>query len=92
MLKQSTDVADGRVGIGELPRGLLRVDAPPIHADLEHPPGRGDELQGAEAELELQDFGRQTDGVGFIVSSGAVFDDDFRFHAFGRANLAGSVR
>lgn len=50
-----------------------------VYGDLEAPAAGGDEGVGLDVLLEfVEDFVRQTDGLGFIVSSGAVFDFDFR--------------
>lgn len=72
---------ENSVGLGELPRGLFAENAAAIDADLKNPACGRDQLERAELQLELQDFLRQTDGPGFIVSSRAVLEDDFRFHA-----------
>tara|TARA_Y100001934_G_scaffold278191_1_gene378818 strand:- start:379 stop:597 length:219 start_codon:yes stop_codon:yes gene_type:complete len=39
-----------------------------------------DQLQGADALLQLHEPFRQTDGMGLIVSSCAIFDDNFLWH------------
>jgi hypothetical protein len=72
---------ENSVWFGELPRGLLAEDAAAIDADFKDPACGRDQLERAEVQLEPKDFLRQTDGLGLIVSSRAVLDDDFRFHA-----------
>ena len=66
--------------IGELARGLLGIDAPSVQGDFEHAPGGGDQLERPDFGLETQQLRRQTDGVGFVVSGRAIFDDDLGFH------------
>lgn len=83
LFERRLHLAHQRFGIGKLSGGFLGIDAPPVQADFEHAPRRGDELERADLELKTQQLSRQTDGFGFVVSSRAVLDDDFRFHATG---------
>jgi len=80
LLQHGADVAQNRVGIGELAGGLLRVDVATVHTHLEDAARGGDELERPDLELETQQLRRQTAGMGFVVSGRAVFDDDFRLH------------
>jgi hypothetical protein len=53
---------------------LLGVEKRPVHGDVKHPSGRGDELDlGVEFLAELR---RQTGGAGLVVSNDAVCDRD----------------
>ena len=50
-----------------------------IDRDIKDAAGTGNELPTADEVLniaDVQDFVRQTDGIGLVSSSGAVFDDD----------------
>lgn len=51
-----------------------------MNTDLEHASRGGHEFQRTQVQFELKQFNRQTDGFGFVVSNGAVLDDDFGFH------------
>lgn len=53
----------------------LRVDQFPVHRQFETTATRGDQLQFLDALLEFRkQFGRQTDGLRFVVSHRAVFE------------------
>jgi hypothetical protein len=71
------DFAGQNDGVREGASGLFRVDGIAVDADLEDTAFGGNEPKGADAELEFEEFGRQTDGPGLVVSGGAVFDCDF---------------
>ena len=51
-----------------------------IDADFEDAAARRHKLQRTETLFELQELDRQTDGLWLIVSSGAIFDRNFRIH------------
>jgi len=56
---------------------LLGKNLGPVHEDFEASVAEGLQLQEGDALLELfQNFLRQTDGIGFVASSGAVFNGD----------------
>ncbi len=66
-----------RLLVGELPRFQLRVDEIAVERDLEAPAAGGNQLQVLDLLLEgSQEIGRQTDGLGFVVSKRTVFDFD----------------
>ena len=74
------DRFDDRVRLGELPRLQLGVNLLSIDADLKGAAPRRDELQGTDVLLELKNLLRQTDGMRFVISSGAIFDCDLETH------------
>ena len=51
-----------------------------IGANFKGAAARGNEGERFDAFAEFKDFGRQTDGLGRVVSNHAVFDRDFRLH------------
>ena len=51
-----------------------------IGANLKSAAARRNERERFDAFAEFKDFGRQTDGLGRVVSNHAIFDRDFRFH------------
>ena len=56
---------------------MLGVDFSAVEEHLKTPACRGLQLQRGNLMLEFfQQFLRQTDGMGFVVSGGAVFDGD----------------
>jgi len=66
--------------LGKLPRLQLGVDQFAVHQHLELPlVGRNEDVFGNVLLEMRQDFGRQTDGFGFVVSNRAV--DDLDLHA-----------
>jgi len=52
-----------------------------IGADLKCAAARGNERERLDAFAEFKNLGRQTDGLGRVVSNDAIFDRDFGFHA-----------
>jgi hypothetical protein len=52
-----------------------------IGANFKSAAARGNERERFDAFAEFKNFGRQTDGLGRVVSNDAVFDRDFGFHA-----------
>ena len=51
-----------------------------ISANFECPAARRNESERFDAFTEFENFGRQTDGLGRVVSNHAVFDRYFGFH------------
>jgi hypothetical protein len=51
-----------------------------IGANLESAAARWDERERLDALAELKNFGRQTDGLGRVVSNDAIFDRHLGFH------------
>jgi hypothetical protein len=51
-----------------------------IGADLESAAARRDERERLDALAQLKNLGRQTDGLGRVVSNDAVFDRYLGFH------------
>ena len=51
-----------------------------IGANLESAAARGNQRKRLDALAELENFGRQTDGLRRVVSNDAVFDRDLGFH------------
>ena len=58
-------------------RGVLGIDLPAVNEHLEAAAGRGLKLECADVVFEFfEELLRQTDGMRFVVSGGAVFDFD----------------
>ncbi len=51
-----------------------------IGANLESAAARGNQRKRLDALAELENFGRQTDGLRRVVSNDAVFDRDLGLH------------
>jgi hypothetical protein len=51
-----------------------------IGANLEGAAARGNQRKRLNTLAELENFGRQTDGLRRVVSNNAVFDRDFGLH------------
>ena len=51
-----------------------------IGADFEGAAARWDESERRDPIPELENHGRQTDGLGRVVSNAAILDPDFGFH------------
>ena len=51
-----------------------------IRGDFEGAAARGHERERPDAIAEFENFRRQTDGLGRVVSDHAVLDADFGFH------------
>ncbi len=78
--------------VGELSRLEFGVDFAAVDGDFEATAGGGDEGERGDLVLKLEDFLRQTDGMGLVVSSRAVFDDDLGFHGVRAAGSLGQDR
>ena len=74
------DGFDDGVEVGKFAGLLLGKQFLSIDADFENAAARRHELQRTDSLFELQELDRQTDGLGLIVSSGAIFDRNFRIH------------
>ena len=74
------DGLEDSAGLRKLARLQFRVNLFPIDADLKSAAPRRHEPQRTDALLEAQKFFRQTDGLGFVISSRAIFDCDFGSH------------
>ena len=68
------------IRIGKFPRGPLGMDDLSICAHLEHAAVGWNQLERADALLQLHEPARHTDGLGLVVSSRAIFDDNFFYH------------
>ena len=68
------------IGIREFSRGPLGMDDLSICAHLEHAAVGGHQLERADALLQLHEPVRHTGGLGLIVSSRTIFDDNFLYH------------
>ena len=74
------DGFDDGIEVRKLAGLLLGKQFLSIDADFEDAAARRHKLQRTETLFELQELDRQTDGLGLIVSSGAIFDRNFRIH------------
>jgi hypothetical protein len=64
--------------VGKFPRLKLGIQPLAAHCQLEASPFRRDHHVAADLALVArQELGRQTDGLGLVVSKSAVFQDDF---------------
>lgn len=73
------DRVDNLLGLGEAPFFEFGVNQISVERDLELPSRRGNERHARDLLLKLgQDFIRQTDGFGFVISNRAI--DEFEFH------------
>ena len=75
-----TDGSENLVGLRELSGGEFRMDFLTIDDHLKGPSAGGHEFERTNPLLEPQQFLRQTDGMWLIVSSRAIFNDDFQTH------------
>ena len=69
------------VRVGEFPRGPLGMDDLSICTPLEHAAVGGHQLERADALLQLHEPVRHTGSLGLVVSSRAIFDDNFLEHS-----------
>jgi len=74
------DGRDDRVEFRPVARFELGVDEFAIGANFEGAAARGSERERRDAFAEFEDLGRQTDGLGRVVSDYTVFDRHFDFH------------
>lgn len=74
------DGFDDGVEVRKIAGLLLGKQFLSIDTDFEDAAARRHELQRTETLFELQELHRQTDGLGLIVSSGAILDRNFRIH------------
>ena len=75
-----TDGFDNGIRIGELACRILRVDLLSIDRNLKHAAAGRNQLERADVLFEFQEFFRQTDGLGLVVSSRAILDGDVQGH------------
>ena len=68
----------------------------PVHRDLERSPTGGNKLQSANPLFETHQFDRQTGGLRFVVSGGAIFNRNLGAHvvigSVGRGSAAVKMR
>jgi hypothetical protein len=74
------DCADDLVEIGPVAGIEFGVEELAIGTDFECAAPRGNQGERFDALAELENFGRQTDGLRRVVSDDAVFDRYFGFH------------
>ena len=68
------------IGIREFPRSPLGMDDLSICAHLEHAAVGGNQLERADALLQLHEPVCHTGSLRLIVSSRTIFDDNFLYH------------
>jgi len=68
------------VEIRPVPGVELGMEQFAIGANFERAAARGNQRERFDALAELENFGRQTDGLRRVVSNYAVFDRDLGFH------------
>ena len=72
-LQHGADGFDDVFGFRKLPRLLLGVNLPAVHADFKNPARAGDERERLDVGLELfEQACRQTDGFRLVVSLVAI--------------------
>jgi hypothetical protein len=74
------DLADDGIEVGPVAGIELGMEQFTIGANLESAAARGNERERPDTFAEFKNLGRQTDGLGRVVSNDAVFDGDFRLH------------
>ena len=75
------DLADDLIEVGPISGIEFGMEQFAIGANLKSAAARRDERERFDAFAEFKDFGRQTDGLGRVVSNHAIFDRDLGFHA-----------
>jgi hypothetical protein len=75
------DRADDGVKVGPVARLQFRVHEVAVGPDFESAAAGRNERERFDAFAKIKNFGRQTDGLGRVVSNDAVFDGNFCFHA-----------
>jgi hypothetical protein len=75
------DPADDLVEVGPVARIEFGMKQFAIGANFKCAAPRRDERERLDAFAEFKNLGRQTDGLGRVVSDDAVFDRDFRLHS-----------
>ena len=74
------DLADDLVKVGPVAGIEFGMEQFAIGANFESAATRRHERERFDAFAEFKNLGRQTDGLGRVVSDDAIFDRDFRLH------------
>ena len=74
------DLADDLVEVGPVTGIEFGMEQFAIGANFKSAAARGDERERFDAFAEFKNLGRQTDGLGRVVSDDAIFDRDFSLH------------
>jgi hypothetical protein len=75
--------------LGKLSRLQLGINLFAIQADLKRASTPGNQLERANPIFQFQYFFRQTDGMRFVISSGAIFNRNFRTRCFSHVHRLG---
>jgi hypothetical protein len=75
------DPADDLVEVGPVAGIEFGMEHFAIGANFKCAAARWDERERFDVFAEFKDLGRQTDGLGRVVSDDAIFDRDLRFHS-----------
>jgi hypothetical protein len=68
------------IEVGKFTGFELRIKCFPIHDDLKCATASGHQTERFDVLFQSQQFLRQTDGFGLIISNAAILDDDFYAH------------
>ena len=74
------DLADDGIEVGPVAGIEFGMEQFAIGANFKSAAARGNERERFDAFAEFKNFGRQTDGLGRVVSNHAVFDRHFSLH------------
>ena len=74
-------MADDLVEVGPITGIEFRMEQFVIGANFESAAARRNERERFDSFAEFKNLGRQTDGLGRVVSDDAIFDRDFRLHS-----------
>ena len=75
-----SDCFDHGIGIRELAGLQFGIDFVAINGDLKSTAARWNQGERADVLFEFQDFFRQTDGMGLVISSRAIFNFHVQCH------------
>src|SRR5437868_6857871 len=75
------DLADDLIEVGPISGIEFGMEQFAIGANLKSAAARRDERERFDAFAEFKDFGRQTDGLGRVVSNHAIFYRHFGLHS-----------
>src|SRR5947209_15926001 len=81
LLLELLDLADDLVEVGPITGIEFRMEQFAIGANFESAAARRNERERFDSFAEFKNLGRQTDGLGRVVSDDAIFDRDFRLHS-----------
>jgi hypothetical protein len=81
ILFEPFDLADDGIEFGPVAGIELGMEQFAIGANFKRASARGNESKRFDAFAEFKNFGRQTDGLGRVVSNHAILDRNFGFHA-----------